>query len=227
MCRSWVLIFGLVGILAGAGVVQGQSYPLTQDDPDANASFFSYSYTYNSGSNVGKLTITSTSFNQFTQSPTSGSVGVSSSTFDLTAYLEIISGKPVAIPAASLPGGDVDSLVVKGTPTGGGATDYYDSTELDSFGFGSGDTNNGVDMEFLFRQDGSGTETWPNWPIGVIVFGGTTQTPSGSAPNFAANFNDKSVSNDVANIFNVPEPSSAVLMLGSFVLFARRSRRRS
>ncbi len=224
MRRFWGFGWAFLLMLMISGIARAQSLNLTQVYPDADCNFFTFNYTYNAGTNVGVFSITSTDFQSwFTTASSHVSMTSGSSTFDLTAYLQIVGGQVQAIPKAQLPVGDNDSLVVKGTPTGGSATDYIDSTTLTQFGFGPSDTNAGADFEFAFIQDSNGTAFPTGSAIGAIIFGPTNETGSGNAPIFTENFTTKSSLSDTANVF--PEPSSGVLMLCSVLGIARRRRR--
>jgi hypothetical protein len=217
MRRYWGLGLGCLLLCVYSGVARAQSLNLTQTYPDADGNFFGFTYTYNATSNVGVFTIATSH------------VSETASTFDLTAYLQIVGGQVQAIPQAQLPNGDVDKLLVKGTPTAGSPTDYIDSTNLGEFGFGPSDTNAGADFEFAFTQDSSGTAFPAGWSIGAIIFADGLHYTSGSqpassaAPDFTRGFSASDSLGDTANVF--PEPSSGVLMLSCIFGIARRRRR--
>jgi hypothetical protein len=220
MRRFWGIGAGLLVVLVYAGGAMGQTLNLTQTYPDAEGSFFNFTYTYSNG--VGKFSITSTDFSAW-YTTASSHVSISSGTFDMTAYLQVVGGQVSPIPQASLPQGDTDSLLVKGTPSGGNPTDYIDSTNLFAFGTGPGDTNAGADFEFAWRQDSNGTAFPTGWAIGAIIFGPTNESGSSNAPIFTENFASGDSIDDQMNVF--PEPSSGVLMLVSVFGIARRRRR--
>jgi hypothetical protein len=229
MRRYWGLGLGIVLLFVYSGTAKAQ-LNLTQTYPDAEASSFGFTYTYNSTTSVGKFVITSTNFSAWFTSASSH-VSESAATFDMTMYLQVEGGVAQAIPTASLPGGDVDSLLVKGTPSGGSPTDYIDSTTLSAFGVGPGGTYKSSDLESVWQQDSSGT-AWPTgWTIGAILFasnGVLYNTPSGQpsgspAIDFTRDFTADDALTNQANVF--PEPSSGALMLTCVFGIARRRRR--
>jgi|GEM_PF-1439120 hypothetical protein len=241
MRRLWVLALAVGALLSGSGIVQGQSLNLAQTFPDALTAYFNFTYTASTGDFSLTDHLFGTSPNQYTNSLTNWTLtngGTSwamnhGSTFTMNVYINN-SGVPLTssqLSAAS----ETDSCVITGTPSSGPYAgqliDFYDSTSLAADG--NAGTKSSTNLEFEFNGDANGVQTGPGWQFGVIMTNVSMTSTVASGASFESNLWTQNFSNSTsyltigANAFDVPEPSSVVLMLGSVFMFARRSRRQS
>jgi hypothetical protein len=217
MHRYRLLALAFAGILFYTGICQATivstsgSLVLTKNSAyqDAFGSPIIYSYT----ASTQKFTFLTSTFAQYTPDGIHIYTPSGATTYALTAY---ISNTGVPLNASQLSTlGVSDSIKVSGT-INGVPMDLFDSTTLLDFSSSFADsTSPNITIgtfDFEFSQDANGVLTWPWGNLFGMILSGRESTYSASG-GFASNFSS-SASLTTADVIMVPEPTTAVLLLG-------------